>query len=262
MFKILFSWLDKTKKFWMIVTSLASVIGMASALYGVAHSQLFTLTNIEIVDYPKNPALTEEEVLKIMNVPVDAISLFSLNLSEIKEKIESHPWIKEVTLNKRFPQTIQVSVKFREPLAIYQKKNGELIYLDQEGNPFAKTKLESLNKVPIVYGFNDSEYLSAIKKICEFLKTWNSIAASSPIRLASLEWHADGGFRALGIFTQDGYTQRFMMDFGDLSNEKEFSEPFQRVLSVVNYLAKEKIPYRHIFADLGKKVVVKIPRHS
>ena len=262
MLKTFFQWLDRTKKFWMIVTSLAGIVGVASAFYGVAHSQLFVVNVVEIVDYPENPALTEQEILQLVNIPVDTVSLFSLGLRSIQERVLQHPWIKEVNLVKRFPQTLQISVKFRQPIGIFQKKNGELLYLDEEGNAFAKANLENLIRAPIVSGFKEEDLQASLQKAVQFLIIWNRNALQSPIRLASLEWQREGGFRALGISSEKGFLQRFLIDFGDLTAEEDFNQPFQRVLRVVSYLSEQKIPYRHIFADLGKKIVVKIPRRS
>jgi hypothetical protein len=262
MFKEIFLWLDRTKRIWMIVTSLAGVVGVTSGLYGVANSQLFIVNVVEIVDYPENPPVSEQELLGLVNIPSDTVSLFSLRLSPIQERVLAHPWIKEVTLVKRFPQTIQISVKFRTPIGIYQKKSGDLLYIDEEAVPFAKANLENLTRVPILSGFKEEDFPQSLQKAVRFLLFWNQQALKSPVRLASLEWHRDGGFRALAISAENGFLQRFMIDFGDLEKEEDFTVPFQRILKVVNYLSDQKIPYRHIFADLGKKVVVKIPRRS
>jgi cell division protein FtsQ len=69
-------------------------------------------------------------------------SLFSINLDEVKERLERHPWVKSVGVEKQFPHTLAIRVEREEPWAIvagdrlrYMNRNGKVFKDVEEGDP-------------------------------------------------------------------------------------------------------------------------------
>jgi cell division protein FtsQ len=70
-------------------------------------------------------------------------SLFAINLDEVKERLEKHPWAKSVTVEKQFPHTLAVRVEREEPWAIvasdklrYMNRSGRIFKEVEDGEPF------------------------------------------------------------------------------------------------------------------------------
>ena len=51
-------------------------------------------------------------------------SIVTLDVKEARERIESLPWVKEVTLRKIYPSTLHVELKERKPFAVWQRAAG------------------------------------------------------------------------------------------------------------------------------------------
>jgi cell division protein FtsQ len=69
-------------------------------------------------------------------------SLFAINLEEVKERVEKHPWVRSVSVEKQFPHTLAMRVEREEPWAIiagetlrYMNRNGRVFKEVEEGDP-------------------------------------------------------------------------------------------------------------------------------
>jgi len=134
---------------------MTAVVALFFGVLGVVNSDLFTVRVVEVVDLGGAPAddpdqaatvrkltpLDAQQILEIAQVPTDSTNLFSLKLSGIEKRLLAHPWIKGATISKHFPQTVSISVVFREPIAIAQNPNGALYYIDSDGTAFAPLNL-------------------------------------------------------------------------------------------------------------------------
>jgi cell division protein FtsQ len=63
-------------------------------------------------------------------------NLFTLRLKDVARRLESHPWIERVSIQKAFPNKVVIEVKERRPIAIVQM--GELYYIDENGVIFCR----------------------------------------------------------------------------------------------------------------------------
>src|SRR3972149_3304703 len=62
-------------------------------------------------------------------------NLFTVKLPEVAGRLESHPWIEQVSVRKIFPNKILIQVEERKPIAILQLE--ELYYIDAKGVIFS-----------------------------------------------------------------------------------------------------------------------------
>ena len=79
---------------------------------------MFLLQVIELSDLPEAAPVDAQAITQLAALPVGQVNLFDLDLKPVEERILSHPWIREVRLEKHFPQTLSISVVFREPQAL------------------------------------------------------------------------------------------------------------------------------------------------
>ncbi len=60
-------------------------------------------------------------------------SMIGLDLAKIDEGVTSLSWVSEVTIERKWPRTILVTLKEREPSVIAVLPNGQKFLLDRSG---------------------------------------------------------------------------------------------------------------------------------
>ena len=242
--------------------------------WSAMNSTLFVVQVVEIVDgrelNAKALASGLEEVLpvdaaaisKLAAVQIGRSSLFELDLGAIEKRILTHPWVKSVRLEKRFPQTLGISVAFREPRAIFRHLDGSLSYVDEEGRVFGdfvmnvRPDLPILARLPEAQGGVDQ---AALKNAIHVIADWSESGLVQVADLSELYFDSERGFRALISYEANASAlrgrARVIVDLGQ-------GKDLERLTEVLRYLSRHGIVARQIFADSGKKVVVKTSSRS
>lgn len=88
-------------------------------------------------------------LLKISQLNADT-SLLALSLAELKQRIEKHPWVRSVNLEKRFPHTLIIEAEKEKPCAVVVM--GDLHYMNRWGKVFQKVYQNADVDFPIVTG--------------------------------------------------------------------------------------------------------------
>ncbi len=77
-------------------------------------------------------------------------SLFSVSMRTIEDRLRAHPWIREVAVCRKLPDTVWIYITERNATALL---NGEILYLiDTQGEVFKPATTEELNDLPIITG--------------------------------------------------------------------------------------------------------------
>jgi len=79
-------------------------------------------------------------------------NMLSINLNEIKERMERHPWIKSVDLEKRFPHTLLI--KAEKETAAAMVLMDRLAYMDSSGRLFKDVDQEDDKDYPLITGIS------------------------------------------------------------------------------------------------------------
>ncbi|MBW1860856.1 MAG: FtsQ-type POTRA domain-containing protein [Deltaproteobacteria bacterium] len=95
----------------------------------------------------------KREVLKMSGLNPD-LSLLAINLDELKKKIERHPWIRSVNLEKRFPHTLIIRAEKEKPWAIVAMD--KLYYMNRWGKIFKETDQKDDLDYPVITVFSMS----------------------------------------------------------------------------------------------------------
>jgi cell division septal protein FtsQ len=78
------------------------------------------------------------------------LSLLDLNLNELKQKMEKHPWVRSVKLERRFPHTLTVQAEKEAPSALVLMDR--FYYMNRYGEVFKEvSELEDMD-FPVVTG--------------------------------------------------------------------------------------------------------------
>ena len=118
-------------------------------MYYLLQSDLMNLKNIVLEG---NSNVTEDEIVNISNLVIDR-NIFKYNLKEIKQNIISHPYIKEVKVYRKLPDTIMIQMEEREEYAIILYM-GSYIYIDQESIVLKASDSYMANENILITGIN------------------------------------------------------------------------------------------------------------
>lgn len=94
----------------------------------------------------------KQELLQVSGLSAES-SLMAINLDQIKEKMEKHPWIRSVELERRFPHTLLVRTQKERPYAVVLMDS--LYYMNESGKVFKGVGREGDIDHPVVTGVSE-----------------------------------------------------------------------------------------------------------
>jgi cell division protein FtsQ len=143
----------------------AAIIVLASIAYAMlVHEQLiaalFTDTRewaarasglrVGTIALTGNHHVSREEVLAGAGI-TGATSLVFLAVEEARERLKRNPWIADATLLKLYPRELQITIKEREPFALWQKQ-GHVTVIADDGTVLEPYVPPQLLRLPLVVG--------------------------------------------------------------------------------------------------------------
>ena len=257
----------------IILVIFVSVTAISLCLIGflsILHSPLFYIKNVEVVEsvekvFHSNP-VDAQTLIGLVNIQPGTVNLFDLKLSEIEKRILSHSWISDVKLQKKFPQTLSLSVTFHKPEALFQHENGELSYVDENGKVFDQLNLMIMPDLPVLSGFK-SDGTSQIVQALKLIKMWEQQGLSNYSFLVGFHYDSERGYQAwltYPLFHKSAMSHengRTALEMGQEFNS-DFEIQLGRIKQVIKYLGSHNIASRYIMGDVGKKIIVKIAPSS
>lgn len=123
----------------------------------------------------------------------------SIDTSRLKKNIERHPWIKSVTLKKKFPHTLYINAE-REEVSAVVILGGRSYFMDKEGRIFKEAEREDCIDFPAVTGLNrdktkNGKFLKIVASLLNIIRI-----EGRPLSLKELsEVHIDN-FGAITVY--------------------------------------------------------------
>lgn len=106
---------------------------------------------------------TKRELLDMSGLDRD-LSLLAINLRELKERLEVHPWVRSVDLEKRFPHTLIIRVEKEKPWALVAADG--LRYVNRWGEVFKEAEPTGVLDYPIITGLEEGGSIEAEQLGC------------------------------------------------------------------------------------------------
>ena len=150
----------------------------------------FQITNIS---FNGNHALKENELLEWLGQG-HGENLFKYNLSKASERIVDHPWVLSASVQRRFPQGIQVELTERIPYARIKFK--KVFLMDNFGVILSEEKPEH-HHLPLIVqsskivkpeNFSGEKVIQSLKTMHYFNKL--SFFEKNPLEIAELKGHS------------------------------------------------------------------------
>jgi cell division protein FtsQ len=117
------------------IAVIAGAVGFASLTMGATVRWLATSPALE-VSYIEVAGAERAEVATLRSLAAGARSqnIILLDLRRVAANVGTHPWVKNVIVRKRFPDTVEIRVEEREPCALMILE-GEPFLVDTTGTP-------------------------------------------------------------------------------------------------------------------------------
>jgi cell division protein FtsQ len=94
--------------------------------------------------------LSEVAVMDSAGITANTSLLF-LDVTEVREKLESSPWIARATVRKFYPNHLEISIEERQAFALWQK-DGKLSVIAVDGTPLVDVEETAVPRLPLVVG--------------------------------------------------------------------------------------------------------------
>lgn len=101
-----------------------------------------------------------EEIAATLNADVGT-PLLSIPLEHIRAILLKNNWVKDATIERRFPNTIYISITEREPIAIWQQ-NKKLYLVDEEGIVITPDDITKFTNLPHIIGSDAPLHASSL----------------------------------------------------------------------------------------------------
>lgn len=143
------------------------VISMLTIIYIFAKDEpLFFLKNIKVNGIQR---LTDHDIMG-RAAPFLRDSLFKIDISNMKEAIVSHPFVKEVRIKRVYPFSLVIDVDEKKASALWVDHEGQLHVLDENGDPFRGFSKEDTRGLIIINAKDKSGAKNVYRLIHEWFK--------------------------------------------------------------------------------------------
>jgi cell division protein FtsQ len=236
-----------------ILFELASKLFLAGVvIYLVYASYNFLISDprfrIADVSFRGHNSLMEEQLLNWLG-PINGENLFTYDLTKTSERLAEHPWILSASVQRKFPQAIQIEITERVP---YAKVKFEKVFLmdtfgvilSEETSKYKDLPLiAQSNKGAIPENFSGDKVIQSLKFMHYFNKL--SFFESNPIDIAELK-----GDSRIVFFTHNRDLQIQM-------SMEALKEGFRKFMIVLDTLEGENMKIQMIDLSFKDQVVVR-----
>lgn len=131
----------------LVVTVLPSAAYGAYRLYnGIITTPRLGVNMINVTGAAR---LSREEVIGLSKIQ-EGQNIFSFKAADVASAIKENPWIEEAKVKRSLPDTVEIEVREREPVALIRLD--ELYVMDSSGVVFKKASVDDSLDLPVVTG--------------------------------------------------------------------------------------------------------------
>lgn len=212
-----------------LLFSVAALTLMYAAVFVAVHLPIFKIERVRVVRPLQH--VTREQVEFVLRNEMRG-NFFTVNLDQMVGSFEKLPWVEEVTLRRRWPNVLEITLVEHEPLARW----GDSALLDTRGMRFSAA---SSDKLPVFHGENGME-----QEMIDGYRRFSALLVNTGHEVDEV-WLTDR--RAWTLKLDNGLTMQLGRDEVDQRLER-FIEVFDRTLSTLPHLDYVDLRYPNGFA--------------
>lgn len=226
-----------------------SVVGV---IYSLNQSGFFNLDNIQIVvENSDGQSHFLKPLVSELDHEIDSYrgtSLWNLDLKKIEMQVNAHSWVEQVSLTRRWPSQLRVSVAPREVKLLFVNKDGSLSPIVEGGNFLPSVSAKEAPDVALLEGEIFYKDTSLRKQAVGVINEIPKDGRFSRKTISEMSFDSKEGFWATLI--QSGIRVKL--------GEENIPLKAARVGQVLEYMETRDLQARVIDADLSKKVLVRL----
>jgi cell division protein FtsQ len=142
--------------------------------------------NISSIALSGQQQISREDILTAAGI-TGRTSLLFLDADSARRKLKANPWIAEATVQKLYPDRLQIAVTERQPFALWQRK-GQISVIAEDGIVLAPYVARRFTGLPLVVGEGAKQ---RAKDILALIGRYPEIAASTAaaVLVAQRRWN-------------------------------------------------------------------------
>ena len=195
--------------------------------------------------------LTDKEILSSAAIKPSQ-NLLAINLGTIARRIESNPWVKEVSIGREFPNRLIIDLQERTAVALVKRDNGFNL-LDLDGVAFKKLEKNDEVDIPVLNVYYSDDNDSALfAKSLELLRYLSASKEFPTIRnIAEIHGHEVFG---LSLFTDSGLCIRLGFD--------SYENKLKRLNAVMADLERRNMKLGFLLIDLNDPAKIAVQKKN
>ena len=195
--------------------------------------------------------LTEKEILSYAAIKPSQ-NLLAINLGTIARRIESNPWVKEVSMGREFPNRLIIDLQERTAVALVKRDNGFNL-LDLDGVAFKKLEKNDEVDIPVLNGcYPDNSDSALFTKSLELLRYLSASKEFPTIKnIAEIHGHEVFG---LSLFTDSGLCIRLGFD--------SYENKLKRLNAVMADLERRNMKLGFLLIDLNDPAKIAVQKKN
>ena len=185
----------------------------------------------------------------------ELLNLFDLDLKVLREKLEEVPEIEKVEIRRVLPDTLDIQITERVPVAFIERVNGKLL-IDREGVVIRRSHAIDISGViPVIVTHKKEmpapgEVFEEVKPVLEFIQLTKKVSDYSSLRIMQMELLKDD-FITIRIHFGGDADDWYLIKNVPTDNP---SEGMDRILSGIELAKKER--RREIDLRFAKQAVL------
>ena len=129
--------------------------------------------------------LQEQELAELVNIEIDG-GFLSMNLNQLRQELQNHPWIHQVSVRREWPSTLNVEVIEEVPIARWGKQG----FLNRLGDQLSLPDNSNLQSLPVL----EADFGSSQDMIAQYLLL-AELLAPTDLKLTELQRDAVGAWQ-------------------------------------------------------------------
>ncbi len=256
-----------------LLIALPAALGVVGMVFAAMEAHRFLTTSprfaVRRVEVLTKGAANSDELIRLAGV-TPGTNLFSLDLEEIRRRVERDPWVHDASVARVLPNKLQVTYRSQVPKAILGADS--MYYLNAEGIPFYRVQRGDSLAYPLVQVEGRAKSKEGLRE-----RVALSMKILDEFRASPLYSEKDLGDMTVVPDTEDGsapylLSLRFppkgfagkMVQSGRLYTvslaQEDIDKQVKHWEAVVRHLVQAGKKPRLIRLELGKKVVVKLEK--
>lgn len=217
----------------------------------------------EVMPIVVKSKLSREEAEELDETPQNSPNLFNLfdiNVKKLREELEQVPEIDKVEVRRILPNTLDIKIVERIPLAFIAKQNSPLL-VDRDGIVIRKSHcIDISGLLPVIRKYKTKppkvgEIFEEAKTALEYIELTQRVSDYAVLRIADIDLSKDDFFTMLVYYAGDRRDWYYIIDVPRMNP----AEGLDRILSAIEASRKEGSNRRHIILRYDGQAVLKAP---